>query len=52
MTIQEDTASRTMRIASARIASARIASARIASGKSERGAWMKACASSDDDLRG
>ena len=47
MTIQEDTASRTMRIASARIASAR-----IASGKSERGAWMNARASRDDDLRG
>ena len=42
MTIKEDPASR----------KTRMASARIASGKSERGAWMNACASSDDDLRG
>ena len=42
MTIQEDTASR----------KARMASTRIAIGRSERGAWMNACASSDNDLRG
>ena len=42
MTIQEDSASR----------KTRSASARIASGKSEPGAWMNARASRDDDLRG
>ena len=42
MTIQEDTASRTTRIASAR----------MANGKSEHGTWMNACASSNNDLRG